>query len=298
MDLFNKKDIKPMLIGIEKEANNDIDYINELKLDGIRCIAYLDKNGVDLRNKRNDKVLFRYPEISKINEQISCKNVILDGELVVYKNNKTDFYEMQKRSLMTNKFKIELEARSNPISYVAFDILYKDGIQLTDLDLINRKEILNNSINENERVSISRYIEGKGIELYKLAEQNGLEGIVSKKKTSKYYFDKRTKDWIKNKCYEDQDFVILGYTDDSIMLGQYNLNNELEYKGKVALGISQENWSLIKKINKVDSSMNEIWIEPVLVCTVKYMKNSKGLRQAVFKGLRQDKEAIECRQLV
>jgi len=138
MDLFNKKDIKPMLIGIEKEANNDIDYINELKLDGIRCIAYLDKNGVDLRNKRNDKVLFRYPEISKINEQISCKNVILDGELVVYKNNKTDFYEMQKRSLMTNKFKIELEARSNPISYVAFDILYKDGIQLTDLDLINR----------------------------------------------------------------------------------------------------------------------------------------------------------------
>ena len=56
MDLFSKKDIKPMLIGMEREANNDINYINELKLDGIRCIAYLDKNGVDLRNKRNDKV--------------------------------------------------------------------------------------------------------------------------------------------------------------------------------------------------------------------------------------------------
>ena len=56
MDLFDKKDIKPMLIGIEKETNNDEEYINELKLDGIRCVAYLDKNSVDLRNKRNDKI--------------------------------------------------------------------------------------------------------------------------------------------------------------------------------------------------------------------------------------------------
>ena len=59
MDLFDKKDIKPMLIGIEKETNNDEEYINELKLDGIRCVAYLDKNSVDLRNKRNDKINYK-----------------------------------------------------------------------------------------------------------------------------------------------------------------------------------------------------------------------------------------------
>ena len=217
---------------------------------------------------------------------------------MVYKNKKTDFYEMQKRSLLTNKFKIELEAKTNPISFVAFDILYKDDKQLTHLELNQRKETLNDSIDENSRLSISRYIEGKGLELYKLAEENGLEGIVSKKKTSRYYFDKRTKDWFKIKCYEDKDFVILGYKEDSILLGQYKLNNELEYIGKVALGITKENWSLIKTVKKIDSRNDEIWIEPILVCTVKYMKNSKGLRQAVFKGLRQDKEAIECKQFI
>lgn len=67
MDLFEKKNIKPMLIAEEKEPFDDINYIYELKLDGIRCIAYLDKNSVELRNKKNDKLLFRYPELSKIN---------------------------------------------------------------------------------------------------------------------------------------------------------------------------------------------------------------------------------------
>ena len=171
MDLFDKKDIKPMLIGSEKEANNDTDYINELKLDGIRCIAYLDKSNVDLRNKRNDKVLFRYPEISDINKQIKCEKLILDGELVILKDNKTDFYEMQKRSLMTDKFKIELKSKKYPVSFVAFDILYKDKQKLTHLELIQRKEILDSIIEENERLSVSRYINGNGLELYKLAEE-------------------------------------------------------------------------------------------------------------------------------
>ena len=293
MDLFDKKDIKPMLIGLEKNPNNDTDYINELKFDGIRCIAYLDKNEVDLRNKKNDKLLFRYPELSNINNQIKCEKLILDGELVAFKDNKTDFYEMQKRSLMSNKFKIELEAKKNPISFVAFDILYKDGQQLTHMELIKRKEILSTSIQENERLSISRFLEGNSIELYKFAEENGLEGIVSKKKSSKYFFDKRTKDWIKIKCYEDKEFVIMGYDSDSILLGDFNNDRNLEYKGKVAFGISKYDWNIIKSISINNTDGEHVWIEPLLVCTVKYMKNSKGLRQAVFKGIRDDKYVNE-----
>lgn len=105
MDLFEKKNIKPMLIAEEKQPFDDINYIYKLKLDGIRCIAYLDKNSVDLINKRNDKLLFRYPELANINKQIKCEKVILDGELYVMKNGRTDFYEMQRRSLMSDKFK-------------------------------------------------------------------------------------------------------------------------------------------------------------------------------------------------
>lgn len=292
MDLFEKKNIKPMLIAEGKEPFDDINYIYELKLDGIRCVAYLDKNSVELRNKRNDKLLYRYPELSEINKQIKCEKVILDGELFVMKNGGTDFYEMQRRSLMSDKFKIELASKKLPISFTAFDILYKDNQQLTNLPLIERKQILQQSIIENERISISRYIENDGIKLFQLTAHNELEGIVAKKKDSKYYFDKRTKDWIKIKNYEEQDFIIMGYGEDSIILGQYN-NGHIEHKGNVALGITKEEWNIIKSQKEIERNFVEVFIEPTLVCSVKYMKNSKGLRQAVFKGIRNDKHINE-----
>ena len=160
-DLFEKKDIKPMLISEEKEAFDSQDFIYELKLDGIRCVAYLDRTSIDLRNKRNDKVLFRYPELNNINNQIKADNIILDGELFILKDNKTDFFEMQRRSLMSDRFKIELAMKKLTVSFCAFDILYKDNQQLTDLTLMQRKEILQNNIIENERLSISRFVENE-----------------------------------------------------------------------------------------------------------------------------------------
>lgn len=205
------------------------------------------------------------------------------------KNGRTDFYEMQKRSLMSDKFKIEMASKKLPISFTAFDILYKDNQQLTDLPLMERKKILQQSIIENDRISVSRYIEKEGIKLFELTDRNQLEGIAEKKKDSKYYFDKRTKDWIKIKNYEEEDFIIIGYSGDSIILGQY-INGNLENKGKVALGISKEEWDIIKSQKLIERSTQDILIDPVLVCSVKYMKNSKGLRQAIFKGIRQDKD--------
>lgn len=306
MNLFEKRNIKVMLISKEKEAFDDENYIYELKLDGIRCIAYIDKNGVDLRNKRNDKVIYKYPELNDIYKQLNCNNAILDGELFILKHNKTDFYEMQRRSLMSDKFKIELASKKLPVSFSAFDILYKDNSQLTDLPLIERKEILQNTLKENDRISITRYIETEGKKLFDLTTQNELEGIVAKKKDSKYYFGKRTKDWIKIKNFEDDDFVICGYIEKeenitSIVIGKYNEQNVLVYKGLVTLGVSNQALQIIKSqktletplFNTIDST---IWIEPNLVCVVKYMQQTEsgGLRQPVFKGL-SDKLPIECK---
>lgn len=306
MDIFDKRDIKVMLISEEKEAFDDENYIYELKLDGIRCLAYIDKNSVDLRNKRNDKVLFRYPELSEINKQLNCDKVILDGELFILKDKKTNFYEMQKRSLMSDKFKIELKCKKLPISFTAFDILYKDDKQLTDLTLMERKEILQNCLKENGRISISRFIEKEGKKLFELTTKKELEGIVAKKKNSKYYFDKRTKDWIKIKNYEDDDFVICGYIEKtsnitSIVIGKYNEKGNLINKGHVTLGVSNNILNIIKSQNKLKNPLFEtndstIWIEPNLVCTVKYMEKTEtgGMRQAVFKGL-SDKAPKDCR---
>ncbi len=307
MDIFENKNIKPMLIGEESEAFNSKEFIYELKLDGERCIAYLSKDSVELRNKRNMKMLIKVPELSEIHKQVK-KRCILDGELIVIKDGKPDFFEIQRRSLMSNTFKIKLAAEKYPASFTAFDILYYEDYEVTKLLLMERKKLLQNTIKENERLAISRYIEEQGIEFYKLAEKNNLEGIVAKKKDSRYYFDKRTKDWIKIKNLEDDDFVVCGYILKknnvvSIVLGQYK-NSALIYKGHVTLEGSNSNFNIIRTAEKARCPFTElpsgnedaVWIEVKLVCTVKYMmKTATGsLRQPVFKGLRDDKSPDEC----
>lgn len=307
MDIFETKNIKPMLIGEMQDVFNSPDYIYELKLDGVRCIAYLDDTGVELRNKRNLRVSAIYPELKDIHKQIK-KRCILDGELIVVKNGKPDFPEMQRRSLMTNKFRIELAASKFPVSFTAYDILYLDGRVLTDLPLIKRKDLLQKTVKENNKLAISRYIEEKGIDLYRLTVQQNLEGIVAKHKDSKYYFDKKTKDWIKIKHLKDDDFVVCGYIEKSsnivsIVLGQY-MSNELTYKGHVTMGVNKEDFNTIINTKRVKipqfsvpkGNENAIWIDPRLVCTVKYMTKTEtgGLRQPVFKGLRDDKSPHEC----
>ncbi|NNU78236.1 RNA ligase family protein [Clostridium estertheticum] len=308
MDIFENKNIKPMLIGENQEAFDSPDYIYELKLDGERCIAYLDKDVTELRNKRNMKMLAKVPELSKIHKQVKHR-CILDGELIIIRDGVPDFYEIRRRSLMSNTFKIQLASSKLPASFTAFDILYYDDHSVTDLPLMQRKKLLEKVIKENERIAISRYIEEQGIKFYQLAKQNNLEGIVAKRKDSKYYLDKKTKDWIKIKYLLDDDFVICGYIHKdggviSIVLGQY-LNKELVYKGHVTLGLSTEDFQLIKAtpqlstqpFNELPSgNENAVWLVPKLVCIVKFMMKTAngGLRQPVFKGIREDKSPKDC----
>jgi bifunctional non-homologous end joining protein LigD len=308
MDLFDSKDIKPMLIGEMQEAFDSADYIYELKLDGERCIAYLDTDVTDLRNKRNIKMLVKVPELSNIHKHVKYR-CILDGELIVTKDGKPDFYEIQRRSLMSNSFKIKLASTRLPASFTAFDILYYKDHSVIDLPLMERKKLLGKVIKENECLAISRYIEEQGIKFYQLAKQNDLEGIVAKRKDSKYYQGKKTKDWIKIKYLLDDDFVVCGYIFKekgviSLVLGQYS-GKSLVYKGHVTLGISTEDFRVIESSPKLNSQPftdfpsgndNAVWIELNLVCIVKYMmKTSNGsLRQPVFKGLRDDKAPKDC----
>lgn len=157
--------------------------------------------------------------------------------------------------MMSNPVKIDMAAKKYPACFTAFDILYYENRQVTDLPLTERKELLQKAvISENGRFAVSRFIEKNGIQFYALAEQQELEGIVAKRKDSKYYFDKRTKDWIKIKYLQDDDFVVLGYVPkensmNSIILGQYS-NGQLVYKGHVTLGVGGEPFRRIKTLNK------------------------------------------------
>ncbi len=305
-DLFVSKNIKPMLLSESDNPFNSEDYIYELKLDGIRSVIYLDDKYVEIRNKRNLRLNATYPELGDIWTQVN-KRCILDGELLVVSNGKPDFYELQRRSMMTNRTKIEFAANKYPVSFSAFDILYIGNEQITDKPLTERKEILGNTVKENNKIIVSRYIKEKGIDLYNLTVEQDLEGIVAKKTDSKYYTDKRSKDWIKIKNLKDEDFVICGYiikpgNKFSLVLGAYN-ENRLERQGHVTLGVSGEVFGKIKTVKRAihpffdDTEDSEAtWIEPAVVCTVKYMmKSSEGnMRQPVFKGLREDKDPKDC----
>lgn len=307
-DIWETKNIKPMLIGVEGSPFDSEEYIYELKLDGERCIAYLDNNKTILKNKRNILMLPKVPELAEIHKNVNVR-CILDGELAVIKDGKPDFFEIQKRSMMSNPVKIDMAAKKYPACFTAFDILYFEDRQVTNLPLIERKELLQKAVkSEDSRFAVSRFIEKNGIAFYNLAKQKELEGIVAKHRDSKYYFDKRTKDWIKIKYLQDDDFVILGYVPkennmNSIILGQYS-NSRLVYKGHVTLGVGGEPFRRIKSLDKTSCSFSEIpkgnenavWVKPELVCTVKYMMKTESgsMRQPVFKGLREDKSPEEC----
>lgn len=308
MDLFENKTIAPMLIAEEKTVFDSPDWIYELKLDGIRCVAYLDKTGTVLRNKRNKDVTAIYPELGYIHRQVK-KRCILDGEVFVLKNGRTDFFEVQRRALMTNKFRIELAASKLPASFVAFDLLYLDTDQVIESPLMGRKKLLGKTVSESERMAVSRYIEQNGTALYAAAEQQSLEGVVAKRKDSRYYLGKSTKDWIKCKALMDEDFVVCGfYQKDgrvaSVILGSFDAD-QLVYRGHVVMGVSREDY---KRMLAAESAAKQkycgafpdfedaAWLEPILVCTVKFMEYTLGggLRQPVFKGLRDDKAPEEC----
>lgn len=298
-----------MLIGAEGEAFDDPEYLYELKLDGVRCLAFVGDGETVLRNKRNLLVSPIYPELAGMHKQVKGR-CILDGELVTVIDGKPQFSEIQRRALMSDPFKIKLAAAQHPVSFTAFDILCQDGEDLMGLPLVKRKERLTKAARENAALAVSRVIEGRGKALYALTEQRGLEGVVAKKKDSLYYPGKRTKDWIKCKNLLDEDFVVCGYIDkgkgvSSIVLGQYR-DGGLAYKGHVTLGVSGPDFRRIEAAPRISApdfpvpsgSGNEraVWIRPDLVCTVKFMEKTSngGLRQPVFKGLREDKEPREC----
>lgn len=295
MDLFQDKNFSPMLIAQMQEPFDDPEWIYELKLDGLRSIAYLEKDRVILRNKRNMELLPRFIELKDIYKQVTDR-CILDGELVVMVNGVPDFYELQKRTMLTSKTRIELEAAKLPASFVAYDCLQAGDKVLLDVPLMERKQILEKLVQENERIAVSRYIPEKGVQLFQLTVEKELEGVVAKKASSLYYQGKRTKDWIKFKRMADKDFLICGYESGkviSLILGEYR-NGELVYAGTVSWGVRRE---IIKALTKGDCPFREnvkpdgdiVWCKPEKTCIVEYMPNTlDALRQPVFKGIRDD----------
>lgn len=303
MTMFDQKGIKPMLLTESHEPIESQDYLCELKLDGIRCLAYLDDH-TDLRNKRDIPLAGSFPELSSIHLQAK-ERCILDGELIVTApDGSPDFEAMQMRSMLTDPVRIKLEAARRPASFVAFDILLCGNSTLIDLPLTERKRILNETIAENGRIAISRTFENSRT-LFELTTAQGLEGIVLKRKDSLYHPGRRSKDWIKVKNLLDEDFVACGYIVKgdlySLVLGKYE-SGCLRYQGHVTLGVSRTEAAKYPVANicpfehEPPHHEHARWYSPLRVCTVRYMERTSkgGLRQPRLRAFRSDKLPMEC----
>ena len=208
---------------------------------------------------------------------------------------------------------IALEAHRFPATFVAFDCLYYDSKDLTLRPLAERREYLQKAVTESERLAVSRMFDaGQALTLFSLAQQQGLEGIVAKRKDSLYFQGKRIKTWLKMKNLMDDDFVVCGWIPKdnhmtSIVLGQYD-NGRLVYKGHVTLGVGGPAFAKIKALPRAirppfdepvpagHGNGDARWVSPKLVCVVEFMHRTQngGLRQPVFKGLREDKKPEDC----
>lgn len=295
-----------MLISEMVEPFDSPNFIYEIKWDGIRTLSFLDSK-TDMRNKRNKLMIPIFPELESLYKQVKTK-CIIDHELLVLKNGIPDFYEVQKRALMSNAFKIKLSADKYPASVIAYDILYYKDKDITMLPLIERKKYLTDVVIENHLISVSRFIENDGTKLFELVKEKGLEGTVAKRKDSLYWPGKRTKDWVKCKIMSTDDCVVCGYIPKennmtSLVLGQYD-DDVLVYKGHVTLGVSlrvlkEHNYKVIdySPYGYVPPGNEDcVWLAPELVCIVESMPTEKeGFRQPVFKGIRDDKLALECK---
>jgi len=300
----------PMLATLTYDYFSHPEWIFECKFDGGRCLAYCDVNGIVTLYSRNKQILNEvYPELIISLKQSSYKSFIIDGEIVALnKKGISSFEKLQKRISLSKA--TEIDIAKVPIYFYVFDIQYFDDHDLRNLSLLERKEILKTVIKFNDKIFWTDYIKENGVNFYEYAKQIGWEGIIAKRAAS-IYQNKRSKDWLKFKCSNSQEFIIIGYTDPhgsrtgfgALLLGYYE-DNKLCYAGKVGTGFDKvklldlkqkfipfeiQELELKESIKKRDVH----WLEPRLVCEIGFSEWTKDgkLRHPKYLGLRIDKEA-------
>jgi bifunctional non-homologous end joining protein LigD len=194
------KEVLPMLATLVGEPFTDPDWIYEVKWDGYRTIVYLNNGKVDLRSRNNKVFTDKYYSITEIFKNWDI-NAVIDGEItVINEKGVSDFASLQNWRSETD----------GELIFYAFDILWYDGRDLTNLPLLERHAILNQIfIHNDDRIRLSTIFNTDGIDFFEAAKKMGLEGIMAKKADSTYTIGARTKDWLKIKADKRQEVVDL-----------------------------------------------------------------------------------------
>ncbi len=301
-----------MLATLVNEPFDSEDWLFEVKWDGFRAMALMNKGTVHITSRNNksfnEKFYPLFDELKKMK-----LNAVLDGEVIVAdKNGKSNFSSLQ-------NWRSEADGI---LLYYVFDILWLDGKDLSTLPLIRRKEILQDVLPKSNIILFSEAISTDGISFFESADEMGLEGIIAKKKDSVYKEADRSEDWLKIKTELRQEVIIGGYTKNegssklfsALLVGVYE-NGNLHFTGKIGTGFNQKQQrDLLERFKSLEiplapfHSVPDInapsrfrpdpphaeatWLKPALICEVSYreLTNDGVMRHPSFKGLRSDKK--------
>ena len=282
--------IEPQLATLKSKPPHG-DYLHEIKFDGYRAQAHLLRSKARIFTRNGHDWSNRFaPIVQALDLDVSA---VLDGEIVVVEDNRTNFSLLQ--ADLAN-------GRKDRMALYLFDILFLNGKDLRNEPLIERKAVLEGLCRKlHSPIFYSQHFEVDGSELFESAKRMNLEGIVSKKRDAPYKSN-RTENWIKVKTVQRARFPIVGFVPDiggisALYLGKHE-GKQLVYAGKVGSGFSHTtSMSVRKKLEGLVTSEQRLtrkvrkpkarWVEPRFFAEVEYRDITADglLRQSAFKGL-------------
>ncbi len=307
--------MKPRLLD---EPPRHGDWLYELKFDGIRAVAVKDGGKVNLISRNENELRARFPEIAEAVKKLPIKECVIDGEVVALDEEGRSSFQLLQA--------LEMGGRKSPVRFYVFDLLELDGKSLLKVPLEQRKQLLAKVCGGvSEPIRYSGEIGGEAKALLAEIKKRGLEGLIGKLRNSVYEPGRRSGRWIKLKCVNEQEFVIGGYTPPggsrkyfgAILVGYYD-GNRLKFAGKVGSGFTAKSLSILHKKFQTEarddcpfvdlpskqggqwvqgimpSMMRKMhWVNPKFVAQIKFAEwtRDEKLRQPVFLGLREDKDA-------
>ncbi|MDQ3842401.1 MAG: DNA ligase D, partial [Bacteroidota bacterium] len=299
------KKLKPMLATLADEPFDNAQWLFEIKWDGYRAVAYCNAGKVEIISRNEKPFTGKYAPITQALQQLNIQ-AVLDGEIVAVDEKGLANFQLLQNWQNTPQARLQ---------YFIFDILWLDGYDVTALPLIERKRILQTILPaDHEQIKYSDHVVENGRDFFKVAIEQGLEGIMAKRSNSRYTVNSRTDDWLKIKVAQRQEVVIAGFTQPrnsrkflgALLLGVYD-GDELVYVGHTGSGFTRKNLEEVwKKLQPLiidycpfkecpRGNMPTTWVQPKLVCEIKFTEWTKErmARHPIFMGLREDKKAEE-----
>ncbi len=259
--------VSPMLLHKIDEPFDDESYITELKLDGIRFIYSVDLDGsVRMYSRHNNEVTARFPELAALNLP---PGTVLDGELIATDDaGKPDFEAVMGRFMSRKSL--------TPITYTVFDVLQYGGKSTIKLPLLDRKELLNEIVpDDTYLLSKVQFIEGNGIAYFDVVKAQALEGIVLKRKDSRYAVGKRSDNWLKVINYQYVDVIVTGWRKDKFGW-LLNFADTGVYAGVMELGVPPDARRLVYSMPVEHESDKYAYLAQPFPVTVKYRNLTKA----------------------